>query len=53
MTEETPKIPVKEAKLPTKTVENSNIKNKTLVNEVQKVNPSNRGKVTSNESGNK
>ena len=37
MTEETPKIPAIEAKLPTKRVETSNIKNKTLVNELRRV----------------
>ena len=34
MTEETPKIPAIEAKSPTKRVEKSNLRNKTLVNEV-------------------
>ena len=34
MTEGTPKIPAIEAKSPTKRVETSNIKNKTLVNEL-------------------
>ena len=33
MTEETPKIPAIEEKSPTKRVETSNIKNKTLVND--------------------
>ena len=59
MTEETPKIPAIEAKSPTKRVETSNIKNKTLVNELQWVKSTkvkllkmteekscNRGKVT-------
>ena len=68
MTDEKPKIPAIEAKSPTKRVETSNIKNKTLVNEIRWVkstkvrllkmteekpkNPCNRHKVTNKESGN-
>ena len=35
LTKETPKIPAIEAKSPTKRVETCNVKNKTLVNELQ------------------
>ena len=52
MTEETPEIPEIDAKSPTNRMETSSVKNKTLVNELRRLNPCNRGKVINKESGN-
>ena len=52
MTEETPEIPAIDAKSPTNRVESSSVKDKTLVKELKRVNPCNKGKVINKDSGN-